>query len=218
MYAQHLPRIIHAHPVNIRPCRHYTEHWLCTNRGTTDLSSGRPVAVLHHKRAWRKSDKGANQPLQPAECGMWQTAQHNACPTIFVLVFLSFSLHSFSRASHHLPSLRLSSPAQSSLMQPLSPLTPMSVQVWCSRWSISLPFSPSTILSVLFSPTPQLESVDLPSLMLSHCPSFRSGATPEIAWEFCQMHWTHHQQHDVERCWHGVMEKTARVPGSQCAH
>ena len=36
------------------------------------------------------------------------------CPAIFVLVFLSFSLHSFSRASRHLPSLLLSPRAQRS--------------------------------------------------------------------------------------------------------
>ena len=47
------------------------------------------------------------------------------CPAIFFFVFLSFSLHSFSRASRHLPSLLLSPRAQSS--QPLSPLTPCSV-------------------------------------------------------------------------------------------
>ena len=42
---------------------------------------------------------------------------------------------------------------QSSLMQPLASLTPVSIPVWCSRWSICLSFSPSTILSVLFSNT-----------------------------------------------------------------
>ena len=63
------------------------------------------------------------------------------------------ALHSFSRASRHLPSLLLSPRVQSSLMQPLSPLTPVSIPVWCSRWSICLSFSSSTILSVLFSNT-----------------------------------------------------------------
>ena len=46
-----------------------------------------------------------------------------------VLVFLVFSLHSFSRASRHLPSLLLSPCAQSSLMQPLVPMTPVSIPV-----------------------------------------------------------------------------------------
>ena len=35
----------------------------------------------------------------------------------------------------------------------LAPLTPVSIPVWCSWWSICLSFSPSTILSVLFSNT-----------------------------------------------------------------
>ena len=87
-------------------------------------------------------------------CWWWlRSSTPWVCPAIFVLVFLSFSPHSFSRASRHLPSLLLSPRAQSSLMQPLAPLTPVSIPVWCSRLSICLSFSPSTILSVLFSNT-----------------------------------------------------------------
>ena len=59
-----------------RPCRHYTEHRVCTNRGNTDLSSSRIVGVLHLKPAPCESDKDASQPLPSAESRMWQTAQH----------------------------------------------------------------------------------------------------------------------------------------------
>ena len=55
-----------------RPCRHYTEHRLCTNRGNTDLSSSRSVGVLHHKPAPRESDKDGSRPVPSAEsreCG-----------------------------------------------------------------------------------------------------------------------------------------------------
>ena len=43
----------------------------------------------------------------------------------------------------------------------------------------------------------------------------RSCATPEIAEEFHQMHRAH--QHDSESCSLGVMERTTRAPGRQCA-
>ena len=59
-----------------RPCRHYTEHGRCLDRGNTDVSSRRSVGVLHHKPAPRESDKDTSQPLPPAESWMWQTAQH----------------------------------------------------------------------------------------------------------------------------------------------
>ena len=59
-----------------RPCCHYTEHRLCTDRGNTDLGSRRSVGVLYHKPAPRESNKDASQPLPPAESRMWQTAQH----------------------------------------------------------------------------------------------------------------------------------------------
>ena len=52
-----------------RPCRHYTEHRLSSNRRHTDLSSSRTVGVLRHKPATR-------QPLPLAESRMWQTGQH----------------------------------------------------------------------------------------------------------------------------------------------
>ena len=93
---------------------------------------------------------------------------------IFVLVFLSFSLHSFSRASCHPPSLLLSPSAQSSLMQSLSPLTPVDpfqFDVLDDRY-VCLSLHPR--YSQYSSPTPQLESVDLPSLTCSHCPSLSS--------------------------------------------
>ena len=59
-----------------RPCCHYTEHGLCTDRGNTDLRSRRSVGVLYHKPAPRESNKDASQPLPSAESRMWQTAQH----------------------------------------------------------------------------------------------------------------------------------------------
>ena len=51
-------------------------------------------------------------------CRWWwlRSYTHWVCPAIFVLVFLYFSLHSFSRASRHRPSHLLSTRAQSSLM------------------------------------------------------------------------------------------------------
>ena len=59
-----------------RPCCHYTEHGLCSDRGNTDLGSRSSVGVLYHKPAPRESNKDASQPLPPAESRMWQTAQH----------------------------------------------------------------------------------------------------------------------------------------------
>ena len=59
-----------------RPCCHYSEHGICTNRGNTDLSSSRTVGVLHHRPAPCEYDKEASQYLPPAESRMWQTAQH----------------------------------------------------------------------------------------------------------------------------------------------
>ena len=61
---------------------------------------------------------------------LWlRSSTTGVCPAIFVYVFLSFSLHSFSRASRHLPSLLLTPSAQISLMQPLAHLTPVSIPV-----------------------------------------------------------------------------------------
>ena len=59
-----------------RPCCHYTEHRLCTDRGNTDLGSRRSVEVLCHKPAPRESNKDASQSLPPADSLIWQTAQH----------------------------------------------------------------------------------------------------------------------------------------------
>ena len=68
---------IHKRPANTpghshlcvcrRPCYHYTEHGICTDRGNTDLGSRRSVRVLYHKPAPCESDKYASQPLPPAE-------------------------------------------------------------------------------------------------------------------------------------------------------
>ena len=59
-----------------RPCCHYTEHGLCTDRGSTDIGSRRSVGVLYYKTAPRESDKDASQPLPPTVSRMWKTAQH----------------------------------------------------------------------------------------------------------------------------------------------
>ena len=108
--------------------------------------------------SWRQPWQLLSIPLylwRLVSCCWWllRSSTPWVCPAIFVLAFLSFSLRSFSRASRHLTSLLLSPRAQPSLMQPLAPLTPVSIPVWCSRLSICLSFSPSTMLSVLFSNT-----------------------------------------------------------------
>ena len=81
---------------------------------------------------------------------------------------LSRSIH-FSQGSRHLPSLLLSPRAQSSFGTLDS-----SVHSGLVFSMIHVCLSLHPRYSQYSSPTPQLEGVDLPSLMFSHCPSLHS--------------------------------------------
>ena len=52
-----------------RPCCHYTEHGLCTDRGNTDLGSRRSVGVLYHLRANPTKTQVRLFHLRNRECG-----------------------------------------------------------------------------------------------------------------------------------------------------
>ena len=67
-----------------------------------------------------------------------------------------------------------------------------------------------TQMSIVLGFKVQIWQINMPTQWTS-----RSGATPEMAEQFYQIHRAH--QHDGESCSHGVMETTARAPGRQCA-